>query len=102
MRSKRSQEGYLLIDHRASPGTTLVPEGAAYESATITCSHCQTVVVLNPLRTRERGYCRRCDHYVCDNPACNVECTPYTKILDDQQEQAARMLARTPGGIILP
>lgn len=81
MSSKRSKEGYLLIDNRAN-------HGGVVESATVTCSHCQQVVVLNPLRTRERGYCAKCDHYVCDNPACNAECIPFRKVIDDLREQA--------------
>jgi uncharacterized paraquat-inducible protein A len=83
MFSKRSQEGWLMIDNRAS-GEGMV------ESATITCSHCQTVVVLNPLRTRERGYCRKCDHYICDNPACHFECVPINKVFDDLQQLAVK------------
>jgi hypothetical protein len=85
--SKRAFEGYLLIDHRDSPGTTvenclangvdpnaspLVPKGQQYESATISCTHCQRIVILNPLRTRERHYCGYCDHYICDNPHCRL------------------------------
>jgi hypothetical protein len=78
MRSLRSHEGYLQVDHRDSPGFTeaealaaglnpkLVRGGQNVESATITCSHCQRIVVLNPDRTRSRGYCPKCDHYVCD------------------------------------
>ena len=101
MLSKRSREGYLLIDHRNSPG---VPRelmrqagldlagapGAVFESATITCCHCNAVVILNPLRTRPRNHCRRCDHYVCDNPACSAECRPFSKTIDDAQEAASR------------
>lgn len=60
------QEGYLFVDHRASPGTRIVPEGTVFESATKRCAHCAAVVVVNPLRTRARGYCPKCDDYVCD------------------------------------
>jgi hypothetical protein len=60
MFSKRSLEGYLLKDHRASGG-------GMFESATLTCSHCQRQVILNPDRSRSRGYCPKCDHYVCDD-----------------------------------
>lgn len=84
--SKRSQEGYLLIDHRAcASGPT-----ALHESATITCSHCHRVVVLNPGRTRVRGYCSKCDHYLCD--ACEAErtrtgeCRPLNAVIDHLQE----------------
>lgn len=64
-------EGYLMIDHRASPGTPEVPEGTVFEAATMHCSHCGTVVIVNPNRTRERAWCQPCDKYVCDN--CGIE-----------------------------
>ena len=106
MFSKRELEGYLLIDHRAGEGIT--PEQAAlaghetipvgrgmrYESATINCSHCSRLVVLNPLRTRERGYCPKCDRYVCDQ--CEAErvrtgiCKPFQKVIDEFLENAAK------------
>lgn len=76
MFSKRSLEGEIRIDHRASPGLTqeqlagfdapVVPAGQVFASAIITCSHCQDTVVLNPNRTRERGWCQKCDAYLCD------------------------------------
>ena len=79
--SKRSHEGYLMIDHRASPG---IPEGAArrmgldpaqvgegrmMETSTLGCPHCGSVVVLNPQRTRERAHCYKCNRYICDGCA---------------------------------
>ena len=96
--SKRSLEGYLMIDHRNSPGLTpeqvggfgpVVQGGELYESATNTCGHCMCEVVLNPNRTRERGYCQKCDQYLCD--ACEFvrtqtfECRDYDRRLDDLQ-----------------
>ena len=81
MFSKRSLEGYLMIDNRASGGALL-------EQATATCSHCHTQVIMNPQRTRERGYCRKCDHYVCDNPACRFECVPLNKVIESLQDRA--------------
>ena len=85
MNSKRSREGYLYIGN-AMPGA------ATYESATITCSHCGCVVVLNPDRSRERGYCSKCDGYVCD--PCNLRraltgCTPFIQVIEETQERAA-------------
>lgn len=112
MSSKKKQEGYLLIDNRFGPGVDaefikktgkdapVVGEGMTYESATVTCAHCQTVVILNPLRTRERGYCRKCDHYICDNPICNQECIPFKKIIDDAYDTAFKGI--TPTNILLP
>lgn len=109
MPSKRRHEGYLLIDHRNSPGVSaemirachkpLIGGTGMFESSTITCAHCHVVVVLNPDRSRPRGYCAKCDHYVCDNAGCNSECLPMKKVLDDLQEQAALDLQR--GSIII-
>lgn len=101
MASLRRHEGELLIDHRFGPGVSaefvrasgkdapIVKGGAVYESATVTCAHCNTVVVLNPDRQRPRNYCRKCDHYVCDNPRC-AECRPFAELIDKLQERAHR------------
>lgn len=80
MRTLRSRENYVLIDHRDSPGVPEAMEVAIglkpgstrgkFECAVATCGHCQTQIMLRPDRSRERGYCRRCDHYICDG--CNA------------------------------
>ena len=100
-RSLRSLEGYALIDHTQSPGVPDaivvaqgLPAGAGrgkFESASFTCSHCEAIVVLNPDRSRARGYCRKCDHYVCDGcEAARVlsggECYPYKAKVKDALE----------------
>lgn len=107
MSSKRRHEGYLLIDHRDSPGVPheilaatgkvwpQVSKGQTFESATVTCAHCNTIVILNPNRTRERGYCQKCDQYVCDNPGCSQDCRSFVKLLDNLQEQAFHNLPLT-------
>ena len=97
MRTRRSQEGVVLIDHRNSPGISnefiranglegvapAVGAGQVYESALITCGHCSADVILNPDRSRDRGWCMTCDHYICD--ACHalkhagVPCSPVMK-----------------------
>jgi len=102
MKSLRQQEGYLLIDHRSSPGISElnpdasgipnVPAGATYESATFTCSHCHRVVIVNPLRNRPHDYCPKCDHYLCGSEICLKECNPMTAVLDKLQEEAGRLL----------
>jgi hypothetical protein len=88
--SKRSLEGYLLVDHRGTVGVD-GGRGALFESPTVTCSHCQRQVVLNPSRTRDRGYCPKCDHYVCD--ACEAvrvasggACRTFKQIMDDYEK----------------
>lgn len=68
----------MLIDHSNSPGISpdlirgmgddlpLNIGQTRFECPTYTCNHCQMVVILNPLRQRERGYCASCDRYICD------------------------------------
>ena len=104
MSSKRRQEGWLMVDHRNSPGVPFnpalvgkplpltAPSGQILESATVTCSHCNVVVVLNPLRTRERGYCAKCDHYVCDTLACTVSCKPLKQLFDELEKLGGQLL----------
>jgi len=93
MQTKRAREGYLLIDHRASPGLTAAdlarvglvgpgfPGGTAFEAATYCCGHCQRLVVRNPARTRERAWCSKCDVYICDLCA-GRECRPVQQAID--------------------
>lgn len=105
MQTKKQHEGYLLIDHHESPGVSpdfigqsgkdspVVGPGASYESAVHICSHCNAMVVLNPLRTRERAWCAKCDRYVCD--ACGFlmltqGCQNIDTLFDDLQEDALR------------
>lgn len=82
--SRRSFEGYVCIDHSESPGfdeniareghrLSLLPflgKGQKFQAATNTCSHCDRVVIRNPLRTRARGHCSACDYFLCD--PCNA------------------------------
>lgn len=106
VRTKRSYEGVILFDHRESPGISdetiyrvnthtnaKLPFGAGHgtvEMATFSCSHCPNIVYIHPLRNRPRGYCKKCDHYICDT--CNAkmaldkECKTYKQQLDELQE----------------
>jgi hypothetical protein len=101
--SKRRHEGYLLIDHRAGAGLgegAGLGHGALFESATITCRHCQRVVVLNPDRTRARGYCPKCDHYICDGcEAVRVASGGACKTFEQVIEEAQAACAKTPKGL---
>lgn len=105
MPTKRSHEGYLIIDHRNSPGISgamvnaidaSLPLSAGhgfFESATYTCSHCTRIVIMNPLRTRERGYCPACDHYVCDlceSVRLVKGCKTFKQIVEEIKESAAQ------------
>ena len=107
MSSRKKHEGYLLVDHRSSPGLPEdiarmagydpqhCGEGKMYEQASLTCAHCKNVVIKNPLRTRAREYCIKCDHYICDGcgkirEATGGACRTFTQLIEEQQELAER------------
>lgn len=109
MHSMRELEGYVRIDHRDSPGITPeqaaragrgtipVGKGRVFEAPTFNCSHCSIPVIMNPLRTRERGYCPKCSRNVCDRceairVASGFECIPMKKRVDLFLEKAAKGL----------
>ncbi len=104
------REGYLLVDHQASPGLpediarasgydpAMCGEGKRFEAATLTCAHCKAAVVKNPLRTREREHCMKCSgRYVCDNCAIvarlpDYNHAPFEKYVDVTADLWARDL----------
>jgi hypothetical protein len=106
MRTKRSNEAYVLIDHRNSPGISeefvhanrldapAVGRGQVFESAIAVCHSCGGDIILNPNRTREREWCMEHDAYLCD--ACALrrkmtgECVPLRKKLVDLFNEIAR------------
>lgn len=108
MSSINRQQGYLFVDHRASPGLPedvarqagydpkLCGEGKLFEADTLTCSHCKNSWVKNPFRIRERPYCPKCNHYICD--LCAYEASkaeyvhiPYAKVVDITLELAEKL-----------
>lgn len=98
--------GYLLIDHRNSPGVSQemivasgkdVPTakaGTIFEADTYVCSHCNAIIIKNPLRVRPREVCRKCMRVVCDSPGCAIECVPFERVLEDLQNQGSNILGR--------
>lgn len=103
MKTQRAKESYLIVDNRAGPGLPGMP--AVLEASTYTCSHCQAIVIVNPQRTRERAFCRKCDHYICDE--CGIVAQhslfhrPFAQVADEAQELGLRGLpvpefTRTP------
>jgi len=99
MKNLNSHTGYLQIDHSNSPGiraedipvrlrgiTPIVGEGEVKEFDTKNCTHCESNIVLNPLRTRNREICPHCHHYICDRCyqilKATGQCIPFKKIVD--------------------
>ena len=87
------REGYLFVDHSASPGLPedvarasgydplLCKEGKRFEAATLSCIHCKTVVVKSPLRQRERHKCMKCGgKYICDGCAFLASMPDYSHL----------------------
>ena len=64
----RGGRGTLIIDNAIT--------GEHQEFNTLTCVHCNIIVVLNKERKRDRNWCHRCNAYVCDNLVCITECNP--------------------------
>lgn len=100
--------GVLLMDNRSGDvplrvptpdGVLLVPAGACAELPTMTCGHCNATVVLNPKRTRDRHWCRRCAYYLCDKPGCLAECNGLPEMLDLAMDRPTQpWLDRAPDG----
>lgn len=102
---KREREGYLEIQGGAGltpeeaalgpPGTLPVHPDKKLQLVTLRCAHCPRQVILNPLRTRERGHCFKCDRYLCDPCATKqklgIECRPLEKAFDDHLTKQARL-----------
>jgi hypothetical protein len=103
-RSLAQGAGYLVIDHRDSPGLSAefaaragavsAPGGLVTERDVKQCAHCQRAVVLNPGRVRARGVCLKCDAYICDECvgvlAAGGGCVPFRQVLDVAAAVAAR------------
>lgn len=106
------KEGYLLIDHRASPGISedvalqlgMDPkqcgEGKMLEAATLTCSHCKSTLMKNPYRIRERNFCIKCSgHYICDGCHAEAQLPNYSHLPFEKFADITRSLGEK--GIVL-
>jgi hypothetical protein len=117
------QMGYLMVDHRASPGLPedvarwagydpkRSGEGKVYEIDTLACSHCPARVVPNIMRTRPRALCMECDntqgHYICD--PCDYLRTqpgyvhkPFVQAVDEMRNAAAKTVMGSPTKLLMP
>lgn len=99
-------KGYLFVDHRASPGLDeesaiklgyhpdQVKEGQVFEADTLRCNHCGTQFIMNPLRTRPREHCFKCNQYICDGCAGAARQPDYVhRCLDQQIDDYTRAFA---------
>lgn len=112
VRTKANDECYLEVDAGAGvPAEILIGLGLPpelgrghHELKIFTCSHCQNPILVNPWRTRERAWCRKCDHYICDG--CGAElhrtglCKPFRFIVHEIAEAADKGLS--PRSVDIP
>ena len=106
MSSLRSKEGYFLLDNSQSKPLTdaevhraQLPPGTnagrgVFEAPTYTCHRCNRVVVMHPLRTRERKFCRAHNDYMCDPCGADVaaigHCKTIQQLIDEVYEAEAK------------
>lgn len=86
--------GYLEVDQR-NVEAPLPPGVQRYlECDTYTCSHCQRIVAMLPMRTRERYKCNGCSHHICDDCAAErvqgVACKTFQQKVAEVLERATR------------
>lgn len=94
--------GLLQIDHRHAsapmPGVQDLVEVPTY-----TCTHCESVVVMNPNRVRPRYTCRGCSHMICDSCGSKREagapCRTFAQLIDEFLEKQEKQVESS---IILP
>jgi hypothetical protein len=88
--------GYLEVDQR--PVEAALPPGTSryFEADTYTCSHCHSVVVMNPERKRERYKCNGCNHHICDDCAAKKFAGQPCKTLWQQADEILARAARQP------
>lgn len=72
----------LVWHYEAYDGPDTPFKAGVQEIPTLTCIHCGVVVMLNPERKRDRHFCFKCNHYVCDKPGCILNCNPWQRTLD--------------------
>ncbi|MGD9879117.1 MAG: hypothetical protein AB7U95_03175 [Reyranella sp.] len=106
--SKRELEGYIEINHKDSPGLEhpLLGKGQVFRAATYTCPYCEGQVVVNPLRARDREYCRKLDRYICDSCGAKrklgIDLKPWKQVVDEYLNAVHRNSAPNVSRILRP
>ena len=105
MRNSLRDHGYLMIDHRNSPGVPewmsrmagyIAPAGKTTDMKTLCCAHCKVHVVPNPQRPNsDRATCHKCNHhYICD--LCAFRMTQPDYIHDPYEKKVDLALSGKP------
>lgn len=99
MSSLRRHEGYARLDRGFGPGMQRL---GVVEMVCFTCPHCNYLTVGR--KRSDRGYCHKCDQWLCNKPGCNAECNPIIRdvaIAQRNSNSGEAFLARGPNGELL-
>lgn len=88
----------LIITHPTAPGmghivVFNVDGKPGYETDVQSCSHCQRAVQVH-LKDVPYGYCRKCDHVICEFCApkyVKEGCSPFKAAIERFQEEQFRL-----------
>lgn len=79
---------FLLEIQKAFPGEDTLPPNRGhgmFEAPIMKCSHCQAMIIINPLRQRPRERCPNCWRNICDKCSLNMKlglaCRPYEAVI---------------------
>ncbi len=70
------------------------PEGPPIESDTITCCHCNRIVILNIQAQELGGFCTRCMDHICGPCADRGLCEPFERKLEEMERAITKQLER--------
>lgn len=108
MKTQRGKAGWLMLDHRESPGLSEaeirrkgmgLKEGAGrglHETNVLHCAHCTKGMVVHPLFMIDLPFCALCDAHICDQcktaQVVSGRHLPFSKVADLFQEAALKGL----------
>lgn len=89
------------LTHRKASGNVFITGwyGEQEEGDTLSCVHCQATWVIKKGSGKMRGFCQRCNGYVC-GPGC-LECIPWERRVENS-EAGRHELTPMPASIIVP
>jgi len=81
-------EGKLILEPGESATTSRKPSGYILADGeeiaqTLQCGHCHKHCISVKGSGVLRGYCTKCDSWLCGAPACIAKCYPFEKRMED-------------------
>ena len=67
-------------------------DGKVHEEDTRQCRHCGQHVQVQPGSGKTRGYCHRCDGFICGKRECVMRCRPLERWIDEVERNYLRSL----------